>query len=93
MEVFLWVDVEVFLIEELGVFETGDGFVFCRLGVFREVFGLERWMIDDVFSVFEDSIICCGYIVFGKVLYVFKDFLVVVIVYCKYYSFITLGRG
>uniref|UniRef100_A0A9L0SQD2 Mab-21 like 4 n=2 Tax=Equus TaxID=9789 RepID=A0A9L0SQD2_HORSE len=91
MEVPLWVDAEALLIEELGVPETGDGPASCRLGVPREVPGLERWMTDDVFSASEDSTTCCGHIVPGKVLHVLKDLLVAAIVHCKHHSLITPG--
>lgn len=80
-------------IEELGVPETGDGPASCRLGVPREVPGLERWMTDDVFSASEDGTTCCGHIVPGKVLHVLKDLLVAAIVHCKHHSLITPGSG
>ncbi|XP_008592885.1 PREDICTED: uncharacterized protein C2orf54 homolog [Galeopterus variegatus] len=92
MEVPMWVDAEALLIEEPGAAEPGDGPASCRLGIPREVAGMEQWTTDDVFSVSsEDNTKCRGHIVPSKVLRVLKDLLVAAIVHCKHHSLLSPG--
>lgn len=92
MEVPLWVDAEVLLVEEVGATEAGDGPTSCRLGVPREGTNLEQWTAEDVSSISsEGSGTCCSYIVPSKVLRVLKDLLVAAIVHCKHQSLIAPG--
>ncbi|XP_047578745.1 protein mab-21-like 4 isoform X1 [Lutra lutra] len=92
MEVPLWVDAEVLLVEEAGAAEAGDGPTSCCLGVPREGANLERWTAEDISSISsEGSGNCCSHIVPSKVLRVLKDLLVAAIVHCKHQSLIAPG--
>ncbi|KFO22546.1 protein mab-21-like 4 [Fukomys damarensis] len=92
MQVPLRVDADTLQIEELGASEPGAGPLLCRLGIPREVPGLEPWMAEDVFSASSEcDAKCCGYIVPSKVLGVLKDLLVAAMVHCKHHGLIAPG--